>query len=128
MKARLNIVASFFDELATVCTHAQAASDRLQQTADIGVTCLSELRQLVEFERSLPSAAPPVDLLIRVLVASIARGRRWLPPRNGNCPPLRPPRRMVSSAPDAWAGCAVTFQSNRASEVSNGRRPGVVLR
>ena len=30
--------------------------------------------------------------------------------------------------PDAWTGRAVTFQSNRASEVSNGPRPGVVLR
>ena len=48
--------------------------------------------------------------------------------RNGSGPPLRPPRRMVSSAPDAWTGRAVTFQSNRASEVSNGPRLGVVLR
>jgi hypothetical protein len=108
------------------------------------------------------------------LVASIARGRRWLdeliadptantesiagregcsvrkvnmtislaflapdlvkaaidgrfPHGMGVAPPLRPSGRMVSSAPDAWAGRAVTFQSNRASELSNGPRPGVVL-
>ena len=99
------------------------------------------------------------------LVASIARGRRWLdeliadptantesiagregcsvrkvnmtislaflapdlvkaaidgrfPHGMGVAPPLRPSGRMVSSAPDAWAGRAVTFQSNRASELS----------
>ena len=105
------------------------------------------------------------------LVASIARGRRWLdeliadptantesiagregcsvrkvnmtislaflapdlvkaaidgrfPHGMGVAPPLRPSGRMVSSAPDAWAGRAVTFQSNRASELSNGPRSG----
>jgi AAA domain len=65
-KARLNIVASFFEELAVMRKHAQAASEIVRQAADIGVTRLSELQQLVELERSLPSAAPPVDLLVRV--------------------------------------------------------------
>jgi len=63
-----------------------------------------------------------VAFLAPDLVMAAIDGR--LPPRNGSGPPLRPPGRMVSSAPDAWAGRAVTFQSNRASELSNGPRSG----
>jgi very-short-patch-repair endonuclease len=69
-KARLNIIASFFEELAAMRAHARAASDTVRQTADIGVTRLSELQQLVELERMLPSTAPAVDLLIRVCRAA----------------------------------------------------------
>ena len=35
--------------------------------------------------------------------------RRTAPARHGSCPPLRPARRMVSPAPDAWPSCAVAF-------------------
>jgi hypothetical protein len=46
----------------------------------------------------------------------VKAANRWAaPPQNGSGPPLRPPGRMVSSAPDAWTGRAVTFQSNRVS-------------
>jgi hypothetical protein len=65
-QARLNVVTGLFEELAAMREHAQAVSDLVQQTADIGVTRLSDLEQLVELERTLPAAVPAVDLLGRV--------------------------------------------------------------
>jgi hypothetical protein len=62
-RARLSIISGFFEELAIARKHAYAVSNLVQQTADIGVTSLSELQQLIALEKSLPSTAPHVDLL-----------------------------------------------------------------
>jgi hypothetical protein len=80
--------------------------------------------------RGLQRAEGEHDDLIRLPRARPRQGsHRWATsPRNGSGAALRPPGRLVSSAPDAWGGRAVIFQSDRASEVSNGPRAGVVLR
>jgi hypothetical protein len=65
-KAGLGITAGFLEHLGILLKNVQTVGGHIRQVADIGVIKLFELEQLIEVDRSLPTAVPPVALIIRV--------------------------------------------------------------